>query len=626
MSNLLINAEKKLRKGKLSEAYKLIERALKKDPHNPELQYLIGETLLLQGHVDHALDYLKQAVSSGRAKPCWYVICGMALEQKGLFEDAEKSYKLAEMSGCDDDRMYYMIGNFHTNITQNFSKAELYYANLINRNPQAFVAYLGLSGLYILQKRYEEAIQALDYCLTNGYETVEVYINLCNALSNQGRQSDALNCIKKAVEIDPKHNIAKQNYIAQLVYTIDDQGVLFKEIKNITQSLNKQARKRYQGAIDRTADRKLRLGFVSADLRHHAIAFYFKPILDEIDRNRFSIHFYYNNFLYDDITREIKARSDSWCECQTLNDEQLCNQIRSDKIDILIDLSNHSLGNRLTAFNLRPAPMQVSWLGLPVTTGMNCIDFSIKDRSLIDICELEKNSSEKILPVEGLTFFKSLFELPPLTEPPCVNNGFVTFGSFNVLRKVDSDTLETWATLLQRSPGSRIRMVIDDYGNKLMRDHIHEIFARHDVDKSSVYLHPRLPINEYLQSHGEVDIALDPYPYHGQTTSFNSLLMGLPLVSRAGRSTASNISTRILSAINRQQWIARDFDEYIEIALTLAQDREGLVSIRRNLRMEVENSSIMDYRRHAGNIEAALIKGWQMLYGAGGDNTNNKGS
>ncbi|MBT2971824.1 MAG: hypothetical protein KME51_18230 [Candidatus Thiodiazotropha sp. (ex Ctena orbiculata)] len=126
--------------------------------------------------------------------------------------------------------------------------------------------------------------------------------------------------------------------------------------------------------------------------------------------------------------------------------------------------------------------------------------------------------------------------------------------------------------------------------------------------------------------HGEVDIALDPYPYHGQTTTFNSLLMGLPLVSRAGRSTASNISTRILSAIDRQQWIARDFDEYIAIALALAQDRDGLVSIRRKLRMEVENSSIMDYRRHAENIEAALIKGWQMLYGASGNNTNNKGS
>ncbi|MBT2996556.1 MAG: hypothetical protein KME56_07990 [Candidatus Thiodiazotropha sp. (ex Ctena orbiculata)] len=119
---------------------------------------------------------------------------------------------------------------------------------------------------------------------------------------------------------------------------------------------------------------------------------------------------------------------------------------------------------------------------------------------------------------------------------------------------------------------------------------------------------------------------MDPYPYHGQTTTFNSLLMGLPLVSRAGRSTASNISTRILSAIDRQQWIARDFDEYIAIALALAQDRDGLVSIRRKLRMEVENSSIMDYRRHAENIEAALIKGWQMLYGASGNNTNNKGS
>ncbi|MES9972796.1 MAG: tetratricopeptide repeat protein [Candidatus Thiodiazotropha sp.] len=626
MSNTLQNAEKKLRQGKLGDAHKLLTRVLRKEPNNPHALYLLGETLLLQDRLDEALINLRQAVSSGHAQPCWYVMCGVALERKGLYTDAEKSYKLAEMSGCADERMYYMLGKFYTNVSHDYTKAEIYYANLININPQAFVAYVGLSRLYILQDRYEEAIQALDHCLTQGYETVEVYINLGHALSHQGRQDDALTCMKKAMEIDPDNLIAKQNYIVQLLYTYDDQSAIYSEVKTITQPLNKRTKKQYRGTVDVRPGRKLKIGFVSADLRHHAIAFYFKPILDCFDSDRFSLHFYYNNTVYDEITDALKARADSWCECMLLSDEQLEREIRADKIDILIDLSNHTVGNRLTLFNLRPAPMQVSWLGLPISTGLKSIDFSLKDSSLIETCKLRENASEQLLPIENLTLYKPLFEFPALVEPPCVNNGHVTFGSFNGLRKIDISIMEIWARLLHNLPGSKIRLVIDDYQNELMRDHVHDIFAKFNVDKSSVILHPRLPLDDYLLSHNEVDIALDPYPYHGQTTSFNSLLMGLPLVSRAGKSVASNLSTRILSAIDRQQWIAKDFDSYIEIALSLARDKESLVSIRRTLRKEVENSSIMDYERHAENIEAALMKGWQLLYGANSKEANNQGS
>ncbi|MEW8049633.1 MAG: tetratricopeptide repeat protein [Candidatus Thiodiazotropha sp.] len=623
MSNTLQNAEKKLRQGKLGDAHKLLTRVLKKEPDNPQALYLNGETLLLQGRLDEALINLRQAVSSGHAQPCWYVMCGVALEKKGLYSDAEKSYKLAERSGCTDERMYYMLGNFYTNVSHDYAKAEIYYASLININPQAFVAYVGISRLYILQERYEDAIQALDHCLTHGYETVEVYINLGHALSHQGRQGDALVCMKKAMEIDPDNIVAKQNYIVQLLYTYDDQSEIYGEVRATTQSLNKQARMQYRGTVDVAPGRKLRIGFVSADLRQHVIAFYFKPILDHFDKDRFSLHFYYNNTVYDEITDALKARANSWCECLLLSDEQLGREIRSDKIDILIDLSNHTVGNRLTLFNLRPAPMQVSWLGLPVSTGLKSIDFSLKDSSLVEVCKLKENSSEQLLTIDNLTLYKPLYEFPALVEPPCIKNGYITFGSFNGLRKIDLSIMEIWAKLLRNLPGSKIRLVIDDYHNELMRDHIHDIFAKLNVDKSSVILHPRLPLKDYLISHNEVDIALDPYPYHGQTTSFNSLLMGLPLVSRAGKSVASNLSTRILSSIEREQWIAKDFDDYIDIALSLAMDKERLVSIRRTLRKEVENSSIMDYKRHAENIEAALIKGWQMLYGASGKETNN---
>jgi len=624
MPNALIDAHKKLQEGNLHDAQRLLVQALRQDPRDLKLQYLLAEVLLKLDKVDEALGYLRQVVSSGQAKPCWYVPCGMAFERKGLFDDAQKCYRMAEISGCNDDRLYLMLGNFHTTFTQDYAKAEAYYSVLLKNNPKAFVGYLGLSGLYILQRRFEEAIQALKYCLNHGYETAEVYINLCNALSNQGRQKDALACITKAIEINPDHIFAKQNYIAQLVYTIDDQSVIFREVTKLTESLNNQARKAFDGPIDKQLSRKLRIGFVSADLRHHVISFYFKPILEAFDRNRFHIHFYYNDTLYDNVTNEIRELADGWCGCPLLSDEQLYNQIRSDKIDILIDLSNHSRGNRLTAFNLKPAPMQVSWLGLPVTTGLNAIDFAIKDSSVVELCELDKNASEKILPVDNLIYFKPPVDLPPLSEPPCLTNGFITFGSFNVLRKVDTEILETWAKLVKSVPGSRIRMVIDDYDNELAHEHILAVFAKYDVDKASVYLHPRLPLMDYLKSHRSVDIALDPYPYHGQTTTFNSLLMGLPLVSRSGRSAASNISTRILSVIGRQQWIAKSFEDYIEIASALACDKEGLVSIRQSLRLEVENSSIMDFRLHAQHIEDALHKGWRMLYGY--DNDNDRGN
>jgi predicted O-linked N-acetylglucosamine transferase (SPINDLY family) len=613
MSNTLFNAEKKLNQGKLSDAHKLLTRALKKEPENAKIHYLLGETLLRQEHVDESIPYLMKAVSSGQAEPCWYVMCGVALERKGQYADAEKSYQLAEKAGCQDDRMYYIIGNFHINVTKNYSKAEIYFANLIAKKPNASIAYLALSRLYILQERYEEAIQALDACLKQQYETAEVYINLGHALCHQGRQQEALACNKRAIEIDPDNTIAKQNYLVQLLYTTDDQALIYDEVQTLTASFNKSSKKAFNGKIDCQNNHTLRLGFVSADLRQHAIAYYFKPILEHIDTERFSLNFYYNNIVYDEITEEVKQRADLWRECLHLSDRQLEEQIRADKIDILIDLSNHTLGNRLTVFTQKPAPLQLSWMGLPVTTGLDCMDYALKDKYVTEACQLEKNSSEKVLPVDNLTLYSPLMELPKLSEPPCVTNGYITFGSFNGLRKINQTMLETWAKILHKLPSSRIRMVIEDYNNPTMREYLYDLFAQFSVDRARVDLKPSLLMSEYMASHNEVDIALDPYPYQGQTTSFNSLLMGLPLVSRRGKSVASNISSRILSAIHKESWIGQDFDDYIEIALSLAQDTDGLITLRKTLRQEIQNSYIMDYKRLTERIESALVSCWLNL-------------
>ncbi|MET0026482.1 MAG: tetratricopeptide repeat protein [Candidatus Thiodiazotropha sp.] len=612
MSNNLFIAEKKLSQGKPADAQKILSRILKKEPDNRKAAILMGESLLLLERVDEALPYLMQAVANGQGEPCWFVPCGLALEKKGQYVDAEKSYQLAERSGCTEPRMYYLIGNFHTNITRNYAKAEVYYAHLITLNPDAWVAYLALSRLYILQERYEESIQALDHCLQNGYESVELYINLAHALAHQGRQQEALDCNRKALQIEPGHLIAMQNYLTQLLYTEDDQALIYQEVRKTVAPLNRQCRKAFQGSVDCSGGRKLRLGFVSADLRQHAIAHYFLPVIEHIDRKHFEFFFYYNSIVQDATTERIRQFADDWCDCQHFTDQQLEMKIRDDRIDILIDLSNHTLGNRLPVFTRRPAPMQVSWLGLPVSTGLDCIDFAIKDRQTIEICNLTENASETMLPVESLNLYFPFHELPPLSPPPSQKNAFITFGSFNVLRKIDRRILEVWAKLLRRIPDARLRMVIEDYNNPTMRDYLYDLFSELGADRERIILKPSLPMDEYMLSHNEVDIALDPYPYHGQTTTYNALMMGVPVISCCGKSIASNLARRILTAIGKQDWLAENFEDYLGKAAALAEDPTHLVQIREQLREEIQRSSIMDFTTAAAGIESALLEGWQL--------------
>jgi len=610
MSHNLSKAKKKLHQGKLADAHKILSRAVKKNPSDAQAQYMFGECLINQNRIKEAIDYLKKTISGGQSNPCLCFLFGIALEKVGRHTEAGKYYELAERSGCTENIMYYMIGCYHTNVTMDLLKAEIYFAKTISDNPAAYVAYQALSKIYIDQGRYEDGLQALDYCLTHGYETVEVYINLGRALSCQGRQDEALACCKKSVEIDPRNSVAKQNYIAQLLFSYDEEEAIYQEIRRINKSLNTHSKNKYDRTIDCQPNRKLNLGFISADFREHVISHYFMPILRNIDRDKFSVHLYSNCNTQDETTKSYRTSSDFWSNCYPLSDEQLENKIISDKIDILIDLSNNTAGNRLSVFLSRPAPMQVSMMGLPMSTGLDCMDYALRDQNTAEKCNLKEYSSENILPVKYVTYFDPLIELPEITEPPCITNGYITFGSFNGLRKIDKSLMEVWAKLLHSLPGSKIKLMTEDSDNSFMREYLYDIFTAFDIDKSRVLLQSRLPMVDFLASHNQVDIALDPYPYHGESTTFHSLFMGLPVVSRRGNSCASNVSNRILSAISREEWVADSFDEYIDIALKLGRDEGALISNRKTLRKDIENSSLMNFKQAIEDIESALISGW----------------
>ncbi len=615
MQNYLLKAHKMINKGNWSAAAKYLKKALSNNPNNAQITYALGEVLIQTKDTDQALKYLYQALSSTEREPCWFFTYAVALKQKGKYEEAEKAFLAAERSGCSSDGFYLSHGKFHRNLTKKFDLAESNFLRLIRQNRTFNQAYLEIAKLYNETYRHDEALEALDQCLSNNYENEEVYLNLGIALSNQGRQEESLECHKKALQMAPDNQVVISGYIVQLLYTVDDQREIHNEIRRITKSINQKSTKKFTGKKDCSPGRLLRLGFVSGDLNSHAIAFYMAPIIINISKEKFAIYIYYNNTIYDEITSKIKSYVDHWRECLDLSDSSLVSTIKKDKIDILIDLSNHSALNRLSMFTKKPAPIQIAWMGMPASTGLHSMDYWLKDSSIFSVPDIENCCSEKILPVDNLHWFDPIHDLPDIVEPPCLDNGFITFGSLNTLRKLTTTTINTWAEILHRIPGSKIRMIIADYHNENMQEHIYNIFAEHKISKERVLLQERLLLDEFLESFNKIDIVLDPYPYSGQTTTYHSLTMGVPVITCTGKSLASSITAAILAKLGREDWIATNLNHYIDIAEILANDTKTLVTNRTSLRTELMNSSLADFTKTTRNLEDTLTSVWNKYCG-----------
>lgn len=610
MANLLLKATGKFERGRIKSAKKILDEILDKNPGNPGALHLHGIILLNEGKVDEALVYLQQMASGENIKPCWYADYAHALEMKGFNDGAAKAYRLAEITGCETIGFYFLYGHFLTNIAKDFQKAELCFAKLITKYPNNMSAYVSLGIVYHAQGKYDQVIQVLEYTIKQGYKNATMFSNLGLALSHQGRSEAAILAFEEAIKLDPNNQTAISTMILVMLNVYDDQKYLYNKIRNIVKSLNKHAVLEFSGDVDLTKDKKLRLGFVSADLNQHAIANFITPILINLNKEQFSIYIYYNNHINDCMTATIRALADSWCDCKNMKAGDLDARIRNDKIDILIDLSNHTKGHRLDVFIKKPAPVLLEYMGLPISTGLNSIDYSFSNEYTIENCDLKNNASETVIALPWNHFFMNTHDFVVVEQPPFLKNGFITFGSFNGLRKVTSNMIEVWAEILSQVPNSKIRMVINDETNVDMQNFMHSLFANHGVDKSRIILAGRLSLDGYMKSHNEVDIALDSYPYNGSTTTYYSLMMGLPLVSCCGKSVASNNAYCILSHLGKEKWVGSNFDEYIKIAVEMANNRDFIVSTKATLREEFLKSKIMDHKGYIKNVEDALRKMW----------------
>jgi len=353
----------------------------------------------------------------------------------------------------------------------------------------------------------------------------------------------------------------------------------------------------------------LRVGYLSCDFQTHPVAFFLAPVLEHHDRSQVEVFCYSLTMKQDSMTDRLRAATDHWRDVISMSDDELADAIHADGIDVLVDLMGHGGLPRPGVFCQRPAPVQVAWLGYLNTTGLTRMDFRISDaRSDPPDISQPFHTERLVLMPASQWCYPAVAEQEIDPAPPFERNGHVTFGSFNAALKITAAACRRWAQVMLRLPGSRL--VIGTVNSERKRAAIRRDIESLGVAGDRIAFIPRVPVSEYMGLYNAVDITFDPFPCGGGTTTFDSLWMGVPVVAAVGETPFSRSAASILAALGLEDWIAPAVDDFVDVAVARASDREGLRGLRQALRPRMRDSLLTELPRYTRDLEAAYRKMW----------------
>ena len=432
-------------------------------------------------------------------------------------------------------------------------------------------------------------------------------------LAHLGRGAEAIAAYDRAIARQPDNLTLSSNRLFLLNhFGLFDRDRTYAEHREWGERLERSvADKRRAHRNNRTPERRLRVGFVSPDLRNHAIAYWLESYLVAHDREAFPAHaFDVSPYAEDAVTRRLRGRFDHWYRCGAMNDDEIADLVRGQRIDVLVDLAGHTGHHRLGVFARKPAPVQVGWFGYMNTTGLATIDWRITDPQH-DPPGSEAYYAEKLWRIPSLACFMPDPDSPDPGPPPFERNGHVTFASANNWAKVSDATKDTWAAVLRTAPDARLKVIARGGDEARARDAIRGEFARRGVEGGRIDVLPFLPLASFLAFFRDVDVALDPFPYGGGTTTLHTLWMGVPVVTLEGESELARATPAAMRGVGAPEFVATSMERYVEIAVAAARDPTTLASLRSQLRERLRASGAMDYGRLARDVEAAFRSMWR---------------
>ncbi len=487
------------------------------------------------------------------------------------------------------------------------------YERALGLNPDHAEARNNRGKLLTRTGRITAAITELEHAIRIKPDLATAHNNLGNALKGKCDLAGAARAYRTALRIRPGFPKVHSNYLFCLSY---DPAVTDQELADAHREWG-QRHGRPQRAYTTwpnapAPDKPLTVGLVSADLHSHPTGYFLEGVLSAADREHLCFVCYYCGAIEDSLTARLRSLSDQWRSVQNHSDRQLAEAIRADDIDILIDLSGHTRGNRLPCFALKPAPVQVTWLGSCHTTGVPAMDYILLDPTYVP-AGCEGWFTEKVVRLPDIRW---IYTAPPyapeVAPPPVLERGTITFGSFNNMTKINAQVIELWSHVLAAVPDSRLMLSWKTLGDEKECDRWRALFAAEGVSGDRLILTPGPGAHaKVLGDYAQVDIALDPFPFSGCISTCEALWMGVPLVTLPGPRPASRQTLGFLTAAGLTEWVADDADEYIRIAADLASDPNRLAALRRDQRARLAASPMCDQRRFAGHLEHVLRRMWR---------------
>lgn len=491
--------------------------------------------------------------------------------------------------------------------------AESAYRRLLSIRPDLAEAQNNLGNTLCDLERFDEAEAAFRAAIQIQPGCQDAHFNLANVLRDQGRIHEAIASYRMALELAPDDLQAHSNLLLALNYAnpIDTESCR-SEARRYAEAVARKTPYRFTEWACRRDPERLRLGFVSGDLRSHPVGYLIEGLLRGLDATRIEAIAYPTNPATDTVTNRLKNYFAAWKPIHGFGDEGAARRIHDDGVHILIDLTGHTAHNRLPVFALKPAPVQVSWLGYFATTGLAEMDYVLTDPWSTP-SDRKKDFTETLwqLPETRLCFAPPPDEVPCSSLPPALENGYVTFGCFNNMTKINDDVIALWAHVLDAVPNSRLLLKAHQLGRASCRDRILKRFAANGISPSRLMLEGPTPHHAYLATYHRLDIALDPFPFSGGMTSIDSLWMGVPILTLQGSTLVSRQGTSILANAGLHDWIAKDKDDYIAKAIHHAKDVDRLLKLRSGMRPRLLDSPLCNTKRFASHFESAMWDMWR---------------
>jgi protein O-GlcNAc transferase len=597
-----------LANGRFKEAETLAQEMTERFPRHGLGWGVLGAVFKQMGRNSEALALMQKATALSPGDPNLHSNLAALLLDLGRFGEAEASCRRALMLKSNFAEAHYNLGNILKELERP-DEAEASYRRALQIKPGFVEAHSNLGSLFNKLGRLREAEASCRRALQIKPDFAEAHNNLGNALQSLWQLDDAIASYRRALEIKPDFAEAYSNLLFALNYhpdlSAEDIYCAYQEFDSVYGIPLRSAWCSHMN--DKNPNRRLRVGYVSPDFRLHSCRHVLEPLLSNHDKTQVEVFAYAELNQEDDLTMRYKSYVDHWIPSKGMTNEVLAERIRNDRIDILVDLAGHTAKNRLLTFAYKPAPVSLSWLGYGYTTGLSAIDYYLTDAiNAPPGCEgLFAEKPWRLNTLAGS--FRPTAGMGDLGSLPAYKNGYITFGTLSRSVRINHHTIRVWSEILKKVNNSQLVIDSANFLDPTMQSELAAKFASHGIGRERLRIGFHSPPWDVLRT---IDICLDCFPHNSGTTLAESLYMGVPFITLAGRPSVGRLGSTILHKIGHPEWIAETEEEYVVKAVELANDPKRLAMHRTELRAEVE-SGLCDESGFVRELEDAYRQMWQ---------------